>query len=79
MKTIEEKAKEYSHSNLIGSFYVKENAYIQGAKDILHDLMLTMSVSEDGYLEKNLLTLIKSLKGNLTFEDVGYIEDDLGL
>jgi hypothetical protein len=39
--------------------------------------MLTMSVSEEGYLEENLTKLIKSLKGNLSFDDVGYIEDDL--
>ena len=77
MKTIEEKSKEYSHSNLIGSFYVKENAYIQGAKDVLHELMLTMSVSEDGHLEDNLRILINSLKGNLTFEDVEDAEDEL--
>ena len=77
METIEEKAKEYSHATLVGSPYIKENAYIQGAKDILHDIMLTMSISEEGYLEENLTKLIKNLKGNLTFEDVGYIEDDL--
>jgi flagellin-specific chaperone FliS len=79
METIEEKAKEYAHATLVGSPYVKENAYIQGAKDILHTLMLTMSISEDGYLEENLVKMIKYLKGNLTFEDVGYIEDDLNL
>lgn len=77
MDTIEEKAKAYSHSTIYGSSYIKENAYIKGAKDVLHELMLTMSISEEGNLEENVIKMIKFLKGNLTFEDVGYIEDDL--
>lgn len=79
MNTIEEKAKEYSRSTLVGSPYVKENAYIQGAKDMLHALMMTISISEEGYLEDNLAKLIKNLRGNLTFEDVGILDDDLWL
>ena len=79
METIEEKAKEYARSTFIGSKDIKETAYIQGAKDMLHALMLTMSISEDGYLEENLTKMIKGLRGNLTFEDVGILDDDLGL
>ena len=79
METIENKAREYARSTLVGSAYAKENAYVQGAKDILHEVMLTMSVSEEGYLERNLIKLIKNLKGSLTFDNVGYIEDDLDI
>lgn len=60
--SIEEKANEYVKSTLVGSPYVKKNAYLQGARDVLAELELTISVSEDGWLERNLKTLIKELK-----------------
>ena len=61
--SIEEKAKEYCRSTLVGSTYLKKMSYIQGAKDVLRELELTISVSEDGWLESNLKKLIKQLKG----------------
>ena len=75
METIEKKAKEYIKYNGGSSPLMQYFAYVQGAKDILHDLMMTMSVSEDGHLENNLKILIKSLKGKLNFNDVGIIDD----
>ena len=65
MSSITEMAELYTKSTLVGSQYVRKNAYIQGAKDVLNELILTMSVSEDGWLESNLKTLIKELKGDI--------------
>lgn len=76
MKNIEEMAEEYANSTLVGSPYVKKNAYIQGAKDILNEIILTLSVSEEGWLKSNIKSLIGSLKGNLTFEKKA-IKDDI--
>ena len=63
--SIEDKANEYVKSTLVGSQYVKKNAYIQGAKDVLTELELTISVSENGWLEGNLKKLIDELKGKI--------------
>ena len=60
--SIEERAEEYIKTTLVGSPYVKKNAYLQGARDVLNELELTISVSEDGWLESNLKTLIRELK-----------------
>lgn len=60
--SIEERAEEYVKTTLVGSPYVKKNAYLQGARDVLNELELTISVSEDGWLENNLKTLIRELK-----------------
>ena len=60
--TIEEKACEYVKSTLVGSPYIKKQAYLQGARDVLTELELTISVSEKGWLESNLKRLIKELK-----------------
>ena len=60
--SIEERAEEYIKATLVGSPYVKKNAYLQGARDVLNELELTISVSEDGWLESNLKTLIRELK-----------------
>ena len=45
MKNIRERAKEYCKSTLVGSNYIKGNAYVQGAKDVLQELAMTLSVS----------------------------------
>lgn len=63
MKSIEESAREYAHSTLVGSPYIKKNAYLQGARDVLTELELTISVSKDEWLEDNLNKLIRQLKG----------------
>ena len=56
--------------------YVRKNSYIQGAKDILQEVMTTISVSDDEWLRDNLSKLILELKGNLQFDN-GTIEDNL--
>ena len=55
MASIEQMAEEYAKSTLVGSPYVKRNAYIQGALDVLKKV----STASD------LKTLIEELKGNL--------------
>ncbi len=75
-KTIEELADVYCKSTLVGSQYVRKNSYIQGAKDILQEVMTTISVSDDEWLRDNLSKLILELKGNLQFDN-GTIEDNL--
>lgn len=75
-KTIVELADDYCKSTLVGSKYVKRNAYIQGAMDVLSELSMTVSVSEDESLKDNLKILIKDLKGDLEFEN-GTIDDDI--
>ena len=72
MKTIEENAKEYAKSS-----YEKETAYIEGAKDVLSELMLCISVSEGGWLEYNVNKLIENLKGNLKFDNEIVNDDEL--
>lgn len=76
--SIQELAEEYCKSSLVGSPYVKKNAYIQGAKDVLKELLMTLSVSEDCHLKNNLQKLISELKGNLEFENE-IINDNLNL
>lgn len=75
-KTIEELADDYCKSTLVGSQYVRKNSYIQGAKDVLQEVMATISVSDDEWLRSNLRTLTLGLKGNLQFDN-GTIEDNL--
>ena len=75
-KTISECADDYCKSTLVGSQYVKKNAYIQGAMDVLHAVMMTISVSEEDWLKSNLKTLTLGLKGDLEFEN-GTIDDDI--
>ena len=60
--SIKEKADEYVKSTLVGSPYIKEQAYLQGARDVLTEIELTISVSKEGWLESNLKKLIKELK-----------------
>jgi len=62
--TIEEKAEDYLKSTMVGSSFIKKCAYMQGAKDILAEFEMTISVSEEGWLKSNLEKLIKQLKGN---------------
>lgn len=69
MGTIEERAKEYSHSTLVGSQNIKETSYIQGGKDVLKELIMTISVSEDDSLKDNLIQLIHELKGDLCLKE----------
>jgi flagellin-specific chaperone FliS len=68
MKTIKELAEEYAHSTLVGSPYIKKNAYIQGAKDVLKELSLTLSVSDDEHLEGNIMALWNQLMGDERIE-----------
>lgn len=75
-KTIEELADDYCKSTLVGSQYVRKNSYIQGAKDVLQEVIATISVSDDEWLRDNLSKLILELKGNLQFDN-GTIEDNL--
>lgn len=75
-KTIEELADDYCKSTLVGSQYVRKNSYIQGAKDVLQEVMATVAVSDDEWLRSNLRTLTLGLKGNLQFDN-GTIEDNL--
>lgn len=75
-KTIEELADDYCKSTLVGSQYVRKNSYIQGAKDVLQEVMATVAVSDDEWLKSNLRTLTLGLKGNLQFDN-GIIEDNL--
>ena len=76
--SIQELAEEYCKSTLVGSTYIKSHAYIQGAKDVLKELLMTLSVSEDCHLKNNLQKLISELKGNLEFENE-IINDNLNL
>jgi flagellin-specific chaperone FliS len=76
MKNIREKADEYCKSTLVGSNYVKRNAYIQGAKDVLKELSMTLSVSNEEHLEENLMLLYNELMGDIRLEN-GTIDDNL--
>jgi flagellin-specific chaperone FliS len=78
MKTIKERAEEYAHSTLVGSPYIKKNAYIQGAKDVLKELSLTLSVSDDEHLEGNIMALWNELMGDERIEQE-VINDNLEL
>ena len=75
-KTIVESAHDYCKSTLVGSTYIKSHAYVQGAMDVLKELSMTLSVSEDESLKDNLKILIKDLKGDLEFEN-GTIDDNI--
>jgi len=76
MKNIREKADEYCKSTLVGSNYVKRNAYIQGAKDVLKELSMTLSVSNEEHLEENIMLLYNELMGDIRLEN-GTIDDNL--
>ena len=73
MKTIEETASE-KFPKVIDQDGFDNNkeghaAYIEGAKDVLNEVTMTISVSTEEYLRKNLLELISQLKGNYANED----------
>ena len=76
MKNIRERAKEYCKSTLVGSNYIKCNAYVQGAKDVLQELAMTLSVSDEEHLEENLMLLYNELLGDIRLEN-GTIDDTL--
>jgi flagellin-specific chaperone FliS len=61
---------------LVGSNYIKENAYVQGAKDVLRELSMTLSVSDKEHLEENLMLLYNQLMGDIR-EEHGTIDDTL--
>lgn len=42
---------------------IRRRAFIIGAKAVLDELEMTLSVSEEGYLRSNLEKLIRELKG----------------
>ena len=73
MKTIEETASE-KFPKVIDQDGFDNNkeghdAYIEGAEDVLNEIMMTISVSTEDYLRKNLLKLVSQLKGNYAKED----------
>ena len=76
MKNIRERAKEYCKSTLVGSNYIKGNAYVQGAKDVLQELSMVLSISDEEYLEENLMLLYNELMGDIRLEN-GTIDDTL--
>jgi len=76
MKNIRERAKEYCKSTLVGSNDIKGNAYVQGAKDVLQELAMTLSVSDEEHLEENLMLLYNELMGDIRLEN-GTIDDTL--
>lgn len=77
MKTIVESAHDYCKSTLVGSTYIiKGLAYVQGAMDVLKELSMTVSVSDDESLKDNLKILIKDLKGDLEFDN-GTIDNNI--
>lgn len=69
MKSIEETAFEKfpeltdSHKGFDYNMDARES-YIEGANDVLNEILMTISVSNEGYLRDNLLKLVKKLKGN---------------
>lgn len=78
MTSIEESAELYSKQTIFGSRYANKMAYIQGAKDVLTELITTVNVSVDEYLKDNVKSLIEVLKGNLTIENE-ILDDNLGI
>jgi hypothetical protein len=69
MSDINTMAENYVKSTLVGSPYIKKTSYIEGAKDVLREVMNTISVSEDEYLKNNLQELIRELKGDLCLNE----------
>ena len=57
-------------------YYIKGNAYVQGAKDVLQELAMTLSVSDKEHLEENLMLLYNELLGDIRLEN-GTIDDNL--
>jgi flagellin-specific chaperone FliS len=76
MKNIRERAKEYCKSTLVGSNYIKGNAYVQGAKDVLQELSMVLSISDEEHLEENLMLLYNELMGDIRLEN-GTIDNTL--
>lgn len=68
MKNIRERAKEYCKSTLVGSNYIKANAYLQGAKDVLQELSMALAVSDKEHLEESLMLLHNELMGDSRIE-----------
>ena len=76
MKDIHERAKEYCKSTLVGSNYIKGNAYVQGAKDVLQELSMVLVTSDKNHLEENLMLLYNDLMGDVRLKN-GAIDDIL--
>jgi flagellin-specific chaperone FliS len=76
MKDIHERAKEYCKSTLVGSNYIKGNAYVQGAKDVLQELSMVLATSDKSHLEENLMLLYNDLIGDVRLKN-GAIDDIL--
>lgn len=76
MKDIHERAKEYCKSTLVGSNYIKGNAYVQGAKDVLQELSMVLATSDKDHLEENLMLLYSQLMGDVRLKN-GAIDDIL--
>ena len=60
MKTIQQRAKEYSNYTICKG---NEEAFAAGASSILDELKTVLSVSEDKYLRENINKMIKYLEG----------------
>lgn len=60
MKTIRQRAKEYSNYTICKG---NEEAFAVGATSILDELKTVLSVSEDKYLRENIQKMIKYLEG----------------
>ena len=60
MKTIRQRAKEYSNYTICKG---NEEAFAVGATSILDELKTVLSVSEDKYLRENILKMINYLEG----------------
>jgi len=60
MKTIRQRAKEYSNYTICKG---NEEAFVVGASSILDELKTVLSVSEDKYLRENIQKMINYLEG----------------
>lgn len=60
MKTIRERAREYSNYTICKG---NEEAFVVGASSILDELKTVLSVSEDKYLRENIQKMINYLEG----------------
>lgn len=60
MKTIRQRAKEYSNYTICKG---NEEAFAAGATTVIEELKMVLSVSEDKYLRANLEKMIKYLEG----------------
>ena len=78
-KTLQNLATNYCKSTLVGSNYVKKNAYIQGGMDVLGEVLMTLSVSTTpDWAVRNIKLMVERLKGDLTLDNE-VLDDNLGI